>query len=79
MATVGDTSGVLARALAGSLKDRDADALTAGELVMRFFGYVQRFGPEEHRRLRAGFERALVDEPGHAQGWACLAILYEQE
>ena len=79
VATVGDTSGVLARALAGSLKDRDADALTAGELVTRFFGYVHTFVPEEHRRLRAAFERALVNEPGHAPAWACLALLYEQE
>jgi hypothetical protein len=65
--------------LAASLKDRDTDELTVSELVIRFFGFGQHFRPEEHRRLRAAFERALVSEPGHAQGWACLAILYEQE
>jgi serine/threonine protein kinase/tetratricopeptide (TPR) repeat protein len=79
VATVGDTNGVLVRSLAASLKDRNTDELTVSELVLRFFGYAQHFRPEEHARLRAAFERALVSEPSHAQGWACLAILYEQE
>ncbi len=79
VATVGDTNGVLARSLAASLKDRNADELTVSELVMRFFGYAQHFRHEEYLRLRAAFERALVGEPGHALGWACLAFLYEQE
>jgi TolB-like protein/Tfp pilus assembly protein PilF len=46
---------------------------------MRFFGYAQQFRPDEHHRLRSAFERALVGEPNSAQGWACLAMLYEQE
>ena len=79
VATVGDTNGVLARSLAASLKDRDAGELTVSELVIRFFGYGQHVAPEQHRRLRAAFERTLAGEPGHALGWACLAMLYEQE
>jgi TolB-like protein/Flp pilus assembly protein TadD len=79
VATIGDTNGVLARSLAASVTDRDTDDLTVSELVLRFFGYGQHVSPEEHRRLRAAFERALNAEPGHAQGWACLAMLYEQE
>jgi TolB-like protein/Tfp pilus assembly protein PilF len=79
VANVCDTNGVLARALGASLQDRNPDELSAGELVMRFFAYAQHFRADEHRRLRAAFERALAGEPGHAQGWACLAILYEQE
>jgi TolB-like protein/Tfp pilus assembly protein PilF len=79
VATVGDSNGVLARSLAASLKDRNADELTVGELVMRSFGYAQHFRREEYLRLRAAFERALVGEPGHALGWACLAYLYEHE
>jgi len=79
VATVGDTNGVLARSLAATLKDRDADELPVGELVMRFFGYDQHVRVEEHRTLRAAFERGLAREPRHALGWACLAYLYEQE
>jgi TolB-like protein/Tfp pilus assembly protein PilF len=79
VATIGDTNGVLARALGASLKDRDPDELTVGELVTRFFGYGQQFRSEEHHRLRAAFERALAAEPKHAHAWACLAVLYEQE
>jgi serine/threonine-protein kinase len=78
-ATVGDTNGVLARSLAASVKDRNTDELTVSELVIRFFGYGQHVVPEEHRRLRAAFEQALNAERGHALGWACLAMLYEQE
>ncbi len=76
VATVADTSGVLARSIASTLKDRPVEELSVSELVMRYFGFAQHFRPEEHQRLRAGFERALVHEPNHAQGWACLAILY---
>ncbi|HEY0872821.1 MAG TPA: tetratricopeptide repeat protein [Vicinamibacterales bacterium] len=79
VATVGDTQGVLSRALAASLKDRNLDDLTVSELVLRFHGYAQLFIAEEHGQLRAAFERALTREPRHAQGWACLAFLYEQE
>ncbi len=77
--TVGDANGVLARSMAAALKDRNVDELSVGELVLRFFGFAQHFKPDEHLRLRAGFERALVSEPSHALGWACLAILYELE
>jgi hypothetical protein len=49
---------VLARSSAASLKDRNTEELTFSELVTRFFGYDHRFRPEEHRRLRAAFERA---------------------
>lgn len=79
VATVGDSQGVLSRSLAASLKDRSPDDMTVSELVLRFYGFAQHFNPDEHRRLRAAFERALTREPGHAQGWACLAFLYEQE
>ena len=79
VATVADTNGVLVRSLAVSLSDRNTDELTVGELVLRFYGYSQHFRPEEHRRLRTAFERALGREPGHALGWACLSMLYEQE
>ena len=53
VATVGDSNGVLARSLAASLKDRNADELTVGELVMRSFGYAQHFRPKSI----CGFER----------------------
>lgn len=79
IATVGDTSGVLVRSLAASLKDRNTDELTVSELVLRFHGYAQHFRSDEHGRLRAALERALIREPNHAQGWAALADLYEQE
>jgi TolB-like protein len=79
VAVVGDSSGVLARSLAASLTIRNVDDLTASELIMRYFGFGQHFRPDEHRRLRGAVERALIGEPRHANGWAILAALYEQE
>jgi TolB-like protein len=79
IATIGDTSGVLARSLAAPLKDRNAAELTVSELVIRFCGFTQHFRADEHLVLRAAFERALAEEPSHADGRASLAFLYESE
>ncbi|MGE0363469.1 MAG: protein kinase [Vicinamibacterales bacterium] len=79
VATVGDTSGVLARSIAATLLRRPVEDLTVRELVLRFHAYVEHFQAEEHARLRGGLERALEQEPLVAEGWACLADLYEHE
>ena len=77
IATVGDGNSVLTRSLAASVNDRNLDELSVDELVIRFRGYTPTFNPDEHRRLRQAFERALETEPRHAMGWSCLAFLYE--
>ena len=79
VATVADSSGVLVRSMATPLKERPVEELTTDELVLRYFAYLQNFRPEEHSRLRAALETALVAEPSHALGWATLSLLYEQE
>lgn len=79
VATVADSSGVLVRSMATPLKERPIEELTTDELVLRYFAYLQNFRPEEHSRLRAALETALVAEPSHALGWATLSLLYEQE
>jgi len=79
VATIGDTSGVLARAMVASLLQRPVEELSVRELVLRFHAYVEHFQADEHARLRAGLERALGREPHVAEGWACLADLYEHE
>ena len=77
--TVADDSGVLVRAVAGAISECACENLTVGQLVLRFFVYLHHLKPEEHARLRTAFEHALANEPAHAQGWACLAELYEHE
>lgn len=79
VATVGDTSGVLARSMAASLLQRPVEELSVRQLVLRFHAYVEHFQADEHARLRGGLERALEREPLVAEGWACLADLYEHE
>jgi TolB-like protein/Flp pilus assembly protein TadD/tRNA A-37 threonylcarbamoyl transferase component Bud32 len=77
--TVADGYGVLARSLAAPLRDRPVEELNASELVLRYYAYLQQIHPDEHALLRAGFEGALEREPNHANGWAMLSHLYEQE
>ncbi len=79
VATVGDQTGVLMRAMAAAAADRPLDELSVAELVVRYHLYAESFDPREHARLRDAFERALEPEPRAAEGWACLALLYEHE
>jgi TolB-like protein len=77
--TVADGYGVLVRTMAAPFRERPVEELSVSELVLRFFAYQQQLNPEEHARLRAGFERALKREPNHANGWAALSNLYTHE
>ena len=79
VSTVADGHGVLVRTMAAPLRERPVEELSTSELVLRFFAWSQQVNPEEHARLRAGFERALEREPNHANGWATLSGLYNHE
>ena len=79
VATVGDQTGVLARSIAAAIAGKPIEQLSVAELVVRFHIYTESFRSDEHARLREAFERALEDEPRNAEGWGCLAMLYEQE
>ena len=79
VATVADSGGVLVRAMASSIRDRAAEALSLDELVLRYFGYLQTVRSDEHAALRTAFEQQLATQPSHALAWACLAGLYEHE
>ena len=79
VATIGDQTGVLVRAIAASIAEKPLDELTIAEIIVRYHIYTESFHPEAHARLREAFERRLEREPRAADGWACLAMLYEQE
>jgi serine/threonine protein kinase/tetratricopeptide (TPR) repeat protein len=76
VATVADSSGVLSRAMGNPLRERPCEELSITELILRYHVFTQQFQVEEHARLRAAFESALSREPGHADAWACLALLH---
>jgi TolB-like protein len=78
-ATVADSNGVLVRSMAATLSDRPYVELTAMELVLRYFVYLEQFRLDEHARLREALERAVTREPGQAEAWAALSNLYSHE
>jgi TolB-like protein/cytochrome c-type biogenesis protein CcmH/NrfG len=77
--TVADGYGVLVRSMAAPTRDRKVEELSASELVLRHYAFMQQISPQEHAVLRAGLERALEREPNHANAWACLSNLYQLE
>jgi TolB-like protein/cytochrome c-type biogenesis protein CcmH/NrfG len=77
--TVADGYGVLVRSMAAPTRERKVEELSASELVLRHYAFMQQVDPHEHAALRCGFERALEREPNHATAWACLSSLYQLE
>jgi serine/threonine protein kinase/tetratricopeptide (TPR) repeat protein len=74
--SVADGYGVLVRSMAAPTRERKVEELSASELVLRHYAFMQQVDPQEHAVLRAGLERALEREPNHAIAWACLSNLY---
>ena len=79
VASVADSTGVLVGSMAAALRDRRMEELTLDELVLRYYAYTNTLRVDEHASLRGAFERALEAQPTHADGWACLASLYDHE
>jgi serine/threonine protein kinase/tetratricopeptide (TPR) repeat protein len=77
--TVADGYGVLVRSMAAPTRDRKVEELSASELVLRYYAFMQQVNPQEHAVLRAGLERVLEREPNHATAWACLSNVYQLE
>ena len=77
--TVADGYGVLVRSMAAPTRNRKVEQLSASELVLRYYAYLQQVDPQEHALLRSGLEQALEREPNHATAWACLSNLYQLE
>ncbi len=74
--SVADGYGVLVRSMAAPTRDRKVEELSASELVLRHYAFMQQINPQEHAVLRAGLEGALEREPNHATAWACLSNSY---
>jgi TolB-like protein/Tfp pilus assembly protein PilF len=77
--SVADGYGVLVRSMAAPTRARKVEELSASELVLRHYAFMQQVNLQEHAVLRAGLERALEREPNHAAAWACLSNLYQLE
>jgi len=79
VATVADSSGVLTRSLAALVKAKQVDTLTADECVLLTFAYWEQVRPDLHAEVRTALERAVKQEPRHAEAWACLSRVYLDE
>jgi TolB-like protein len=61
--TVADGYGVLVPSMAAPTGDHKVEELSASELVLRHYAFMQQVDPQEHAVLRGGLERALEREP----------------
>jgi len=76
---VADVYGVLARVIAAMTGTKRPETLTPYEAVWRFFLFQQRGGAEDHLATRIALTRAVELQPGNADAWAALAIVFVDE
>jgi TolB-like protein/Tfp pilus assembly protein PilF/predicted Ser/Thr protein kinase len=79
VSTVADWYGVLPHSMSESVRLKPPDQLSPYEALLRSFGYFENIAPEEHALVRSGLERAVVQEPGNADLWAMLSMLFGEE
>jgi TolB-like protein len=79
VSTIADTHGVLPRSMSEALRTRDPLKLSPYEAVLRSFAHFQRVSAEEHAPARVALERAVRKEPGYADAWAMLSLIYKEE
>jgi hypothetical protein len=79
VSTIADTHGVLPRSMSEILRTRDPSRLSPYEAVLRSFAHFQRVSAEENAPARAALERAVRKEPGYADAWAMLSLIYKEE
>jgi len=75
VATVADQYGVLPHSMSEVLRQRKDAKFTPHEAVLRAFGYIERFTPEEHAEVRQILEQAVAEAPGQSDCWAMLSNL----
>ena len=79
VATVADPAGVVVRKLAAPADRKTAGEMTPYEAVLRYFLFQQRISSDDHLITRAALERAVEIDPGYADAWTSLSLIYQQE
>jgi TolB-like protein/tetratricopeptide (TPR) repeat protein len=80
VATIGGPQGVVSRARFAEIKEKPTDRLDAYECVLQWSAYHRdNVVPTEHAKVRDCLERAVKSDPGYADAWACLCIIYLDE
>jgi adenylate cyclase len=68
--------GVIFNEKANEIEGKPADSITSYECVLRFYQYWRSYRAELRAPVRECLEQAVVDEPGYADAYASLAIVY---
>jgi len=76
---IADIYGLLARAIFATTAGEAPEALAPHQAVWRFFLAQQRGTPEDHLLASIAVEGTVKLQPGYADAWAALAILYVDE
>lgn len=79
VSTVADWYGVLPHSMSEGVRLKPPNQLSPYEVLLRGFGYFENIAPEEHAIVRSSLERAVEQEPGNADGWAMLSMLFGEE
>src|SRR5687767_2462686 len=79
VSTVADWYGVLPHSMSESVRLKPPDQLSPYEALLRSFGYFENIAAEEHAMVRLSLERAVEQEPGNADAWAMLSMLFGEE
>jgi len=79
VSTVADWYGVLPHSMSETVHLKPPDKLSPYEALLRSFGYFENIAPEEHAIVRSSLERAVAQEPGNADGWAMLSMIFGEE
>ena len=79
VSTVADWYGVLPHSMSEIVRLKPPDQLSPYEALLRSFGYFENIAPDEHAIVRASLERAVAQEPGNADVWAMLSMLFGEE
>jgi non-specific serine/threonine protein kinase len=79
VSTIADMNGVLPHTMSELIRNRPVDELSPYEAMLRGFGYYVRLDAHDHAEARACLEKALVEDPGNADCWALLSVMYAEE
>jgi adenylate cyclase len=80
VATIAGPWGVISRARFAEVKEKPTDRLDAYECVLQASAYWRdNVVPAEHARVRDALERAVKSDPGYADAWAWLTVVYLDE
>ncbi|HZM99793.1 MAG TPA: protein kinase, partial [Pyrinomonadaceae bacterium] len=79
VSTVADWYGALPHSMSESVRLKAPEQLNPYEALLRSFGYFENIAPDEHAMVRSSLKRAVEQEPGNADLWAMLSMLFGEE